>query len=300
MAEQAVAEVAGLSVEALHPTFGARVSGLDLARPLDEDTFGAVRAAFERDGLLLFPGQSLSMEAQLAFSRRFGALEAFPEEAVQKERPEFYNISNVDEAGRLAGSTSLQMRLLQYNALWHTDSSYRTIPSYASVLYATEVPDAAESGGQTEWADMFAAYDALPEELRRRMTGRHMVHSPEFDRTLDPGLPPVTHPVIRYHPDRGRCSVYVSENTGAEIGGMDLEAGRAFHKEILAAVTQPRFVHRHQWRVGDVVMWDNRRLLHRAVPYDVDHQRRVMRRTTVADTEPVIAPWMVDATAEAG
>ncbi len=301
----------GFSVEALHPTFGARVTGLDLARPLGDDIFRAVRDAFERHGLLVFPDQLLSMEQQLAFSRRFGALEAFPEETVRKERPEFYNISNVDDAGRLAGGTSVQMRLLQFNALWHTDSSYRTIPAYASILYATEVPDEAEPGGQTEWADMFAAHDALPDDLRRRMTGRHMVHSPEFDRTLDPslppfpnekkwGLPPVTHPVIRYHPDRKRCSVYVSMNVGAEIGGMDLDAGRAFHKEIVEAVTQPRFVHRHRWRVGDVGMWDNRRLLHRAIPYDVDRQRRVMRRTTVAGTEPVIGPWMVVADAEAG
>lgn len=311
MAESAAAELAGFSVEALHPTFGARVIGLDLAQPLDDDTFGALSDAFGHYGLLVLPDQSLSMEQQLAFSRRFGALEAFPEEAVQKARPEFYNISNVDDAGRLVGGDSVQMRLLQFNALWHTDSSYRTIPAYASILYAIEVPDEAEPGGQTEWADMFAAYDALPDDLRRRMAGRHMVHSPEFDRTLDTslppfpnekkwGLPPVTHPVIRYHPERKRCSVYVSMNVGAEIGGMELEAGRAFHKEIVEAVTQPRFVHRHQWRVGDVGMWDNRRLLHRAIPYDVDRQRRVMRRTTVASTEPVIGPWMIDANSEAG
>ncbi|MFO0997825.1 MAG: TauD/TfdA family dioxygenase [Alphaproteobacteria bacterium] len=297
-----------LKLRRIHPTFGAEISGLDLSRPLDEATFAAVREAFENHGLLVFRNQSLSMDEQSAFSRRFGPLEAFPEEAVQKVKPEFYNISNVDESNRIAGRDSVQWRLLQFNALWHTDSSYRTIPALASLLYALEVPDASETGGQTEYADMFAAYDAMPESLRTRMVGRHMVHTPEFDRVLDPGLPPfpnekkwglppVTHPIIRYHRDKKRCSIYVTMNAGSEVGGMELDQGRAFLKEIVAFATEKRFVYRHQWQPGDLAMWDNRRLLHRAVPFDVDRQRRVMRRTTVAGTEPVFAPWMPEAQA---
>ena len=130
-----------------------------------------------------------------------------------------------------------------------------------------------------------------------------MVHTPEFDRVLDPSLPPfpneqkwhlppVTHPVIRYHREKQRCSVYVTTNAGSEIGGMALEAGRALLEEIVSFATQPRFVHRHEWRAGDLVMWDNRRLLHRAIAYDADHQRRAMRRTTVAGSEPILGPWM--------
>ena len=159
-----------LGVKPLHATLGAEIRKLDLSATLADTTFEQVRAAFEHYGLLVFRGQTLTEAQQLDFSRRFGALEAFPEDQqVQRERPEFYHVSNVDAAGRLAGAGSVQVRLLQFNALWHTDSSYRTIPSLASVLYAEEVPDEREAGGQTEYADMLAAYDELPEELRRRM-----------------------------------------------------------------------------------------------------------------------------------
>lgn len=304
----AIATEDRLKLRRIHPTFGAEIAGLDLSHPLDDATFAALRDAFETYGLLVLHDQSLSMDQQLAFSRRFGPLEAFPEEAVQKVKPEFYNISNVDESNRIAGAKSVQWRLLQFNALWHTDSSYRTIPALASILLALEVPDASEPGGQTEYADMFAAHDALPETMKTRMVGRHMVHTPEFDRVLDPGLPPfpnekkwglppVTHPIIRYHRDKKRCSIYVTANAGSEVGGMELDQGRAFLKEIIAFATEPRFVYRHQWRAGDLLMWDNRRLLHRAVPFDVDRQRRVMRRTTVGGSEPVIGPWMPEAQA---
>jgi taurine dioxygenase/alpha-ketoglutarate-dependent 2,4-dichlorophenoxyacetate dioxygenase len=306
----AAARAQALDLHRLHSRFAAEVRGLDLAIPLAAATVAALRTALQEHGVLVFRGQSLTADEQIALSRRFGPLEGFPEEAVQKGRAELYNVSNVDEGGRLAGSRSLQWRLLQFNARWHTDSSYRTIPALASILHAIEVPGASETGGQTEYADMLAAYDELPEGLRRRMHGRHMVHTPEFDRVLDPSLPPfpnekkwslppVTHPIVRYHPDRDRSSVYVTTNAGSEVGGMPLDAGRAFLLEIVAFVTEPRFVYRHAWRAGDVVMWDNRRLLHRAIPFDVDRERRIMRRTTVAGSEPVIAPWMIEAGGEA-
>ena len=295
------------SVTGLHSAFAAEITGLDLAAPLDEVSIAGLRESFDIYGVLMFPDQQLSPEAQIAFSQSFGPLEDFPDVEMRKHGSKFYNISNVDEADRLFGAQSQHVRQLSGNAYWHTDSSYRVIPALASLLYALEAPADPAAGGQTEWADMFAAYHALPADLQRRLHGRHMVHYYDYERVfLDPdlppddaekrrALPPVSHPVIRWHPERGRCSLYVTNNAGSEIGALDLEAGRALLQEVLEFIGQPQFVYRHQWRAGDLVMWDNRRLVHRLIPYDADKHRRVMRRTTVAGSGPVIGPWMAEA-----
>jgi taurine dioxygenase/alpha-ketoglutarate-dependent 2,4-dichlorophenoxyacetate dioxygenase len=188
------------------------------------------------------------------------------------------------------------------NLFWHTDSSYRFVPSYCSLLYAIEaLPDAAEDG-ETEFSNMFLAYEALPEATKRRIETLHMVHDYAYDYRLYPDLPPLapgireafppaSHPLVRVHPDRGgRRSLFMTANTGGEISGLTLEEGRALHAELVAHVSRPEFRLRHRWRSGDLMIWDNRCLLHRARPYDAQRYRRVARRTTVAGDGPIVGP----------
>ena len=298
-----IAEVDALEFRRIGSAMGAEGTGIDLSEPLDDETVRAIEDAFREYHLLVFPGQNLTAERQLAFSARFGPLEAFPEKDKTKDAATVYNVSNVAPDGNKAGANDTQCVYQKVNARWHTDSSYRSIPSLASIMYGIEVMPEGAEGGETEFANMFAAHDALPEAMKRRLEPLHMVHYYEFGRRLFPQLPPVTpderemvppvcHPVIRVHRDRGgRRSLFITTNAGNEISGMTLEEGQELHAELAAHVSKPQFVHAHRWRVGDLVMWDNRCLLHRAAVYDMDRYRRVLRRTTVAGAGPIVGPF---------
>ncbi|MCP5155844.1 MAG: TauD/TfdA family dioxygenase [Ectothiorhodospiraceae bacterium] len=303
MATVAQATVAGPSIRPLGSALGAEVTGVDLSRRVDDDTFARIHRAFLEHHFLVFRDQALTVEQQIAFSERFGPLEAFPEKDKQKDAATVYNVANVTADGKKLGSKDIQVIFLKVNARWHTDSSYRSVPSLASLLYCIEpLPDEAV-GGETEYANMFAAHDALPEDLRRQLEPLHMVHYYEYGRRLYPELPPMTHhervhvppvchPVIRVHPDRGgKRSLFFTENAGGEIGGMPLAQGQALHRQLVEHVTDPRFSYKHRWRKGDLGVWDNRCLLHRLREYDEDRYRRVLRRTTVAGAGPVVGPF---------
>jgi taurine dioxygenase/alpha-ketoglutarate-dependent 2,4-dichlorophenoxyacetate dioxygenase len=255
--------------------------------------------------MLCFPDQRLTDDELVAFSLQFGPLEGFPEKDKTKGKIEVYNVANVSPEGAHLPAEDSRVIFQRNNARWHTDSSYRFVPSLASILYGVEVlPDGAE-GGETGFSNMFLAYDALPDDMKRRLEPLHMVHSYEGIRRLEPAMPPtsaaerdafppVTHPVIRVHPDRnGRRSLYFTCNTAREIGGGTLEEGQRLHDRLREHVSQPRFCYFHRWRPGDLVMWDNRCLLHRAIPYDYARYRRVLRRTTVAGGGPVVGPFSV-------
>lgn len=290
-------------VKALRTALGAEVIGLDVSQPFDAGTLEVIQQAFFDHHLLVFRDQHLSDEEQVAFSRQFGALEAFPEADKTKSAIEIYNVANVSPQGKHFGINDHRTIYQKVNARFHTDSSYRSIPSIASIMYGSEVlPDGA-GGGETEFSNMFKAYDALPTSMKERLEPLYMVHYYEFGRRLYPELPPmpvkersmvppVTHPVVRVHPDRdNRRSLFITANAGNEIGGMTLEEGQALHLELAKHVAKVEFCHRHRWRVGDLVMWDNRCLLHRAIAYDMEKHRRVLRRTTVAGTSPIVGPF---------
>ena len=292
-------------VQPVSDALGAEVIGLDVSEPLDVRTLAVIQQAFIDHHLLVFRDQSLSDTAQVAFSKQFGQLEAFPEADKTKSAIEIYNVANVSPEGEQFDINDHRAIYQKVNARFHTDSSYRTIPSLASIMYGIEVlPDNAE-GGETEFSNMFLAYDALSERLKARLEPLHMVHYYEFGRRLYPELPPVsieerrmvppvTHPVIRVHPDRNnRRSLFITTNAGNEIGGMALEEGQGLHAELAEHVAQPQFCHRHRWQRGDLVMWDNRCLLHRAIGYDMATHRRVLRRTTVAGVGPIVGPFSV-------
>src|SRR4029453_13853925 len=281
-----------IAITRLSPALGAEVTGLDLAQPLDAATLTRVREAFQEHHMLCFRDQALSDDELTAFSQQFGALEAFPEKDKTKGKIEVYNVANVSPEGTHLPPEDPRVIFQRNNARWHTDSSYRFVPSLASILYGVEGLPEGAGGGGTGFSNMFLAYEALPDDMKRRLEPLHMVHSYEGIRRLEPSMPPttaaerdafppVTHPLIRVHPDRNdRRSLYFTCNTSREIGGGTLEEGQRLHEWLREWADQPRFCYYHRWRAGDLVMWDNRVLLHRAIPYDYAKYRRGVRRAT--------------------
>jgi alpha-ketoglutarate-dependent 2,4-dichlorophenoxyacetate dioxygenase len=279
-----------IGVTPLHPGFFAEIRGVDLRRPLPPDVFAEIEAAFERYGVAFFPGQPLSDEEQLAFSRNFGPLEANPNYAGTRMRlrPDIADISNLDADGRVLPPDSQRNLFNRGNQLWHTDSSFKHVPAKCSLLSARELPN---SGGDTEFADLRAAWDALPPSEQRRLDGLVVEHSifrsrsqigfVDFNDEIFKALPPVRQALVRHHRASGRTSLYLASHA-SHIVGWPVEEGRRLIEELIAFATQPQFVHRHRWSVGDLVIWDNRCTMHRGRPYD-ESQRRVLHRTTVAD-----------------
>ena len=300
------------SIRRLLPALGAEVVGLDASKPFEPHTMQVLRDTFQEHHLLCFRDQRLEDDEMIAFSTQFGPLEEFPEKDKTKDKVEVYHVANVSREGEHLAEDDQRVIYQRNNGRWHTDSSYRFIPSLASIMYGIEVlPEDAE-GGETGFANMLAAYAALPEDMKRRLEPLHQVHSYGDIRRLEPNLPPmsaherdalppVTHPVIRVHPDRGyRRSLYFTSNTSLEIGGGTHEEGVALHRWLVDFAGRDAFCYYHRWRPRDLVMWDNRVLLHRAIEYDHARYRRVLRRTTVAGSTPIMGPFWPEARAAAG
>ena len=283
-----------IQVTPLHPALGAEVRGVDLTLPVSPAFFAEIEAAFNRHGILVFPDQRLTDEQQLAFSQLFGPLEVNPNYAGAKMRlrPDIADISNLDAEGRVLAREDRRNLFNLGNQLWHTDSSFKRIPAKCSLLSARELPSLGPmGGGETEFADIRAAWDALPEARRRELDGLVVEHSifrsrsqigfADFNDEIFKQLPPVPQALVRHHPTSGRTSLYLASHA-SHIIGWPVEEGRALIEELIAFATQPQFVYRHRWTVGELVMWDNRCTMHRGRPYD-DTQRRVLHRTTVSD-----------------
>jgi alpha-ketoglutarate-dependent 2,4-dichlorophenoxyacetate dioxygenase len=278
----------------LHPTLGAEVRGVDLTRSVIPEVFAEIEAAFNRYGILVFPEQPVTDEQQLAFSRLFGPLEVNPNYAGAKMRlrPDVADISNLDAEGRVLARDDRRNLFNIGNQLWHTDSSFKQIPAKCSLLSARELPASGPmGGGETEFADLRAAWDALPDARKRELQGLVVEHSifrsrsqigfADFNDEIFKELPPVPQALVRHHRYSGRTSLYLASHA-SHIIGWRVEEGRALIEELIAFATQPQFVYQHRWTVGDLVIWDNRCTMHRGRPYD-DTQRRVLHRTTVSD-----------------
>jgi taurine dioxygenase len=275
-----------MRIDPLPAPMGARVSGIDLTR--DDLPFAEIEAALARHQLLLVPDQHLDEAAQVAFSRRFGTPQVSVfEDHVRPEHREILVLSNVKIDGKAIGAD-------RFGRMWHTDLSYLPSPTYATFLYAVEVP---REGGGTQFASMVAAHDAMPDDLRAEVTGRYAVHSlarqqrREYpQKPVDPALvaraPDVRHPMVRIHPMTGRQALYL----GGALIAFPETAGEAdsiaLQDRLIAYATQERFVYHHHWQVGDLVVWDNRSVMHRAMPFD-PADRRIMYRTSVEDRFPV-------------
>jgi alpha-ketoglutarate-dependent 2,4-dichlorophenoxyacetate dioxygenase len=284
----------------LHPRFGARVEGVDLSRPLDDLTFRQVFDAFQEHSVLVFHEQRLTDEQQMAFSSRFGPLETTIKATGRENRlhPNLVDLSNTDPErdGALMDWTDRRMLYQSGNQLWHSDSSFKPVPAMASLLSGREVPPV---GGETEFASLRHAWATLPEETRRRLEGRVAVHSILYSRStiatglFDPehekGLPPVRQALVRANPANGRKALFIGSHAWY-VEGMPYDESRRLLDELLAHATRPEGVYQHRWRPWDLVMWDNRAVLHRGRPWDAARHRRVMRRTTVAGEGPTAAP----------
>jgi alpha-ketoglutarate-dependent 2,4-dichlorophenoxyacetate dioxygenase len=283
-----------IEVTRLHPTLGAELRGVDLTCPVTPEVFAEIEVAFNRYGILVFPEQPVTDEQQLAFSELFGPLEVNPNYAGAKMRlrPDIADISNLDAEGRVLAREDRRNLFNLGNQLWHTDSSFKQIPAKCSLLSARELPTSGPmGGGETEFADLRAAWDALPEARRHELDRLIVEHSifrsrsqigfADFNDEIFKQLPPVPQALVRHHPASGRTSLYLASHA-SHIVGWPVEEGRALIEELIAFSTQPRFVYQHRWTVGDLVIWDNRCTMHRGRPFD-DTQRRVLHRTTVSD-----------------
>jgi alpha-ketoglutarate-dependent 2,4-dichlorophenoxyacetate dioxygenase len=283
-----------LAFSPLHPLFAALAEGVDLRRPLGAATAREIAAAMDRYAVLAFRDQDISEDEQLAFTAAFGPMDPGRHLAVRQHRrvrPEFADVSNLDEEGRVAGRNHRRILSNMATRLWHTDSSYKRPAAKFSLLYCSAIPT---WGGETEFADMRAAYDALPERLRDEAESRsaeHYVHHSRAtlgfapsDEEIAGALPPVTWPLVRTHAGSGRKLLYIGVHA-THVVGLSLPEGRVLLADLLEHATQRQFVYRHEWRPGDLVMWDNRAVLHRGRRYDLA-QRRDMRRSTVEDTLP--------------
>lgn len=276
-----------------NPGFAAEVTGVDL-RTIDDVAFAAIHRAWIEHQVLLFRDQRLNDEELIGFSRRLGALDHAPIQENGRRfvegLPEIYVVSNVLENGVAIGSLGAG------EAVWHTDMSYLPAPPKASLLFALEIPPA---GGDTYFCDMYAAYTGLPAELQRRLAGLRVKHDGTYNSggyvregvtpTDDPRTAPGTlHPLVCTHPESGRKMLYLGRRRLAWIEGLGLAESDALLDEIWGYATRPEITWRHRWRVGDLVLWDNRCTMHRRDPFD-PASRRVMHRTQVKGEAPPVA-----------
>jgi alpha-ketoglutarate-dependent 2,4-dichlorophenoxyacetate dioxygenase len=293
-----------LSLRQLHPLFVGEVSRVDVGRSIDAETLAVLNAAIDRYAVLIFRGQDLDDERQMAFARNFGELE-LPRSGAAKVkrrlRPEIADISNLDEESRVRGRDDPRRFDQLGNRLWHTDGSFRRVPAALSMLYAHRVPGPSPRGnGETEFADMRAAYDALSDQQKADIADLVALHDIAWSRGQlgfnellfgeKQVLPPVPQRLVRTHPGSKRRVLYVAAHA-SEIVGWPVPEGRLLLRELIEHATQREFVYRHDWRAGDLVIWDNRATMHRGRNFDESRVRDLRRVTTrdVASTLDQVA-----------
>lgn len=281
-----------ISIRQINPTFVGEVSGIDIAKPLSKDDVATLQAGIDQYGVLVFRDQALTDEQQMAFSLNFGPLENarggnITKDTEKRLRDGMNDVSNLGKDGKPLPPDSRQQLFNIGNMLWHSDSSFRAIPAKYSLLSARTVNP---KGGNTEFADMRAAYDDLDAETKAEIETMICEHSLMYSRGslgfLDyteeekKMFKPVRQRLVRTHPAHGRKSLYLSSHAG-QILGLTTPAARILLRDLNDHATQPKYVYVHKWRVHDLVMWDNRQTVHRVRRYD-ERQPRDMRRTTVA------------------
>jgi alpha-ketoglutarate-dependent 2,4-dichlorophenoxyacetate dioxygenase len=283
-----------ITVAPIHPDFFAEISGIDLAQPLRPADRDAIEDAINRYAVVVFHGQKLSDGQQIDFASHFGPIHSSAQRARHQsikhrlERTEIADISNLDGEGKVLEVDARRRLDWLANRLWHTDASFRAVPGALSMLYAHIVPG---EGGDTEFADLRAAYDDLPGATKTQLAGLVAMHSIFHSRgQLDvtkysdeelAALPPVPQRVVRTHPGSHRKTLYLAAHA-SHIEGMPIPDGRLLLLDLMEHATQSKFVHAHRWHEGDLVIWDNRCTMHRARPFDTT-QVRDLRRVTTRD-----------------
>jgi len=283
-----------LTFRKLHPLFGVEIGGADLTRPVDAVVFGEIRAAFEEHSVVLLRDQPIDDAQQVAFTRLFGPLETTVS-ANPAGGTAFARQSNLDiNTGAVIPPEDRRMIYQKANYFWHTDSSFKKVPALCSLLSGRLCPP---EGGDTEFASLRAAYAGLSEAMKQKIETLVAEHSLAYSRSLvDPTVlteaqkaevPPVKQRLVRVNPINGRKALYVSAHA-SHIVDRSFAEGRTLLDELTAHATQPAFCMSHQWRAGDIIIWDNRAVLHRATPYDAVKYKRLMQRTTVAGDAPTV------------
>ncbi len=280
-----------------HPHLMGEVEGVDLSKPVDAETVAEIEAGMDEHAVLLFRDQPLSDEQQVAFSRNFGELQiatASNVTALSDRRLglDLADVSNLDRQGRIFARDDRRRLFGLGNRLWHSDASFRAVPAKYSLLSARSVP---AQGGNTEFADMRAAYDALPAETKAEIEDLVAEHSIMYSRALlgfteysdeeRESFAPVRQSLVRRHPVTGRTSLYLSSHAGTILGWPMPEA-RGFLFDLMEHATRPEFVHVHEWRVNDFIIWDNRQVMHRVRRFAETEVERDMRRTTIRGDGP--------------
>ena len=282
-----------ITIYPVTPDFAAEIGDVDLSRTIEPSDVDAIKQAFAKYAVLIFPDQHLSQDQHLDFAKHFGPLETtialYRKDQPLRVRKEFADVSNLSPDNKVWGKDSRHRMFQLGNRLWHTDSSFKRLPARASLLYARSIPPL---GGHTEFADERAAYDALSDEMKRRLGSLVAEHSifnsrarlgfTEFSDEERQGMPPVSQVVVRTIPESDRKSLYLASHAG-RIFGMPDQEGRALIEELVAHATQRQFVYTHRWRVHDLVIWDNRSTMHRGTDFDDLRWKRDMQRATVCD-----------------
>jgi len=278
------------AVRPLTPKLGAEIRGVDLGEGVAEEVFRAIYQAFLRHQVLLFPPQTLPPGRQVAFAQQFGEVQIHVMNQYHADGfPELYRLSNLDEHGKPNGKHPDKGTMA-----WHTDGSWSQVTGQATIIYGEVVP---ESGGETHFSDMYGAYDRLDPAWKARIANLRAVHNLDFSRTRRHGedplseaqrlaKPPVDHPIVRTHPETGRKCLYLGDHA-EYIVGMSYDEGRALIEALNALAIHPDLTYEHRWKPGELIVWDNRCLMHRATAYDPFTQGRVVRRCTVLGEVPV-------------
>ncbi|HET7526801.1 MAG TPA: TauD/TfdA family dioxygenase [Burkholderiaceae bacterium] len=285
----AATTVLPIEISALTPRLGARIAGVRLADGVSDAQFAEIYRAFLRHQVLLFEPQELPPAAQVAFARRFGEVQVHVMNQYHADgHPELYRLSNLDEHGRPSGKHPDRGTLA-----WHTDGSWSRVTGQATIIYGEVVP---ARGGETHFCDMYGAYERLSPAWKARISGLPAVHNLDFSRNRRHGedpmteaqkreRPPVDHPIVRLHPETRRRCVYLGDHAES-IVGMPYDEGRALIEELNALIVHPDLTYEHRWSARELLLWDNRCVLHRATPFDLEREGRVVRRCTVLGEEP--------------
>jgi len=273
----------------LTPSLGAEVSGLELSLELDDAKFRALYQAFLRYQVLLFPPQELPPGNQVAFARRFGEVQVHVMNQYHADDyPELYRLSNLDRNGNPSGHHPDRGTLA-----WHTDGSWQRVTGQATIIYGEVMP---KSGGETHFCDMYGAYERLSPSWKKRIVGLRAMHNLDFSRNRRHGedpltaaqrlaKPPVDHPIVRTHPETGRKCLFLGDHA-EYIQGMPYDQGRALIEELNALAVHADLTYKHRWMARELLVWDNRCVMHRATAYDAANEGRVIRRCTVLGEVP--------------
>ena len=273
----------------LTPSLGAEVSAIELSAGMDDARFRDVYQAFLRYQVLLFPPQELPPASQVAFARRFGEVQVHVMNQYHADGyPELYRLSNLDRNGNPSGRHPDKGTLA-----WHTDGSWQRVTGQATIIYGELMP---QSGGETHFCDMYGAYERLSPSWKKRIAGLRAVHNLDFSRNRRHGedplteaqrlaKPPVDHPIVRTHPETGRKCLFLGDHAEYVLG-LPYDEGRGLIEELNALAVHADLTYEHRWKARELLVWDNRCVMHRATPYDAATQGRVIRRCTVLGETP--------------